>query len=58
MGDGVQIVAEDGQVSSLARCDQLQCCDQCLCEGHVVGDGAWIVTGGVQKITAAAFVQL
>ena len=43
--DGSSIVVGDAKVSVIAKCDQLQCCNQCAWEGYVVGDNPWIAAG-------------
>ena len=45
MVDSSLIVVGDAKVSVTAKCDQLQCRDQCACEGYVAVDSPWIVAG-------------
>ena len=39
--DSCLIVVGDAKVSVIAKCDQLQFCDQCAGEGYVAGDTPW-----------------
>ena len=44
-------IAKDAKLSSPARCDQLQCCNQCLREGQVVEDSPSIIIGDAAAST-------
>ena len=45
MTDSSSIVVGDAKVSVIAKCDQLQCGDQCAREGYVVGESPWLAAG-------------
>ena len=51
MIDSCSIVVGDAKVSVIAKCDQLQCCDQCAWEGYVMGGSPWIAAGDGGSVT-------
>ena len=58
MGGGPLDIAEDAEVRTLARCNPLQCCNQCVWEGHVVGGSCGSSTSHAWQVASARPVQL